>query len=102
MGTWTLKFEHAGPLDFLRWRRPAAGSAAQVARTSATPERGLGHRRAEAMRAFFPKLSAWFAKRSYLAEMREVERYLSQATDMFDLERRIRNLERQGSAARWS
>jgi hypothetical protein len=61
----------------------------------------VSERRAEAMRGFFPKLSAWLSRQSYMAEMREVDRYLSQASDIFDLERRIRRVERQGSGARW-
>jgi hypothetical protein len=42
------------------------------------------------------------AKRSYLAEMSAVDRYLSQATDLFELERRIREIERRGSASDWA
>ncbi|GAB4472088.1 MAG: hypothetical protein OHK0044_15610 [Burkholderiaceae bacterium] len=51
-------------------------------------------RRAEAMRAFFPKLFSWFADQFDDARMREVERYLSQASDLCDLEQRIRRVER--------
>jgi hypothetical protein len=37
------------------------------------------------------RLERWFAE----ARQREVERYLAQSSDVFDLERRIRALERQ-------
>ena len=47
------------------------------------------------MRGFFPKLSAWMSKRAYLVQMHEINDYLSRSTDIFDLERRIRNIERQ-------
>lgn len=56
--------------------------------------RAVAVRRAEAMRSLFPKLFSWFADQFDNARMREVERYLSQATDLCDLERRIRRLER--------
>ena len=53
------------------------------------------------MRSLFPKLSAWFARRSYLAQMGAVDRYLSQATDLVDLEHRIREIERNGGQSHW-
>lgn len=101
MAAWTLKFDGGGLLGFLRLRRPTAASAVTPVAAGVVP-RGLPERRAEAMRGFFPKLSAWMAKRSYLAEMSEVDRYLSQATDLFELERRIREVERRGSASDWA
>ena len=101
MAAWTLKFDGAGLLGFLHLRRPAAFRAAP-ARSGAMQAREVSERRAAAMRGLFPKLSAWMAKRSYLAEMSAVDRYLSQATDLFDLERRIRDMERRGSASGWS
>jgi hypothetical protein len=52
-------------------------------------------RRAEALRAFFPKVFSWFAGRWDLDGMSEVNHYLSQATDAADLERRIHRLERR-------
>lgn len=100
MGAWTLKFGNAGLFEFLHWRKPAAKPVAAAAATSPTDARRFNARRAEAMRGFFPKLSAWLAHQSYLYEMREVERYLSQASDIFDLERRIRHIERGGGAFR--
>jgi hypothetical protein len=56
--------------------------------------RAVSARRAEAMRGFFPKLFSWFADQFDMARMREVESYLAQATDLCDLENRIRRLER--------
>lgn len=57
-------------------------------------------RRSEALRWFFPKIGAWLADRAYFARMREVEAFLSEATDAADLETRIRRIER-GMLARF-
>lgn len=84
MATWTLKLGNTGLFDFLHRHKPVVAAAGS---------RQVGERRAAAMRGFFPKLSAWLAHHSYLAEMRETERYLSQSSDIFDLERRIRRIE---------
>ncbi|HEU0204556.1 MAG TPA: hypothetical protein VFR86_29440 [Burkholderiaceae bacterium] len=56
--------------------------------------RAVAERRGEAMRRFFPKLSAWFTNKLHAAQMREANRYLEAATDIFDLEQRIRHVER--------
>lgn len=107
MATWSLNFHAAHLFDVRRWRRRAARNCVQpmLAVAEATPARDAGReidqRRAEAMRGFFPKLSAWMAKHGHLAEMSEVDRYLSQATDLYDLERRIRDIERRGNSPRW-
>lgn len=93
MAVWTLKSPGAGLFDLLHWRRPAPVLVSP-------PAREVSARRAEAMRGLFPKVSAWMARRSYLSEMRSVERYLSQATDLFDLECRIREMERRSGSAR--
>ncbi len=102
MGTWTLKYDTAGLFDFLPWRKPAQRvrkaallQAAPAVAAVASAPREIADRRAAAMRGFFPKLSAWMAKRAYLMQMHEINDYLSQSTDIFDLERRIRNIERQ-------
>lgn len=96
MAAWTLKFDGAGLFGFLHpGRAPATKPAARVDKAAAGGEISL--RRAEAMRGLFPKVSAWMARRAYLAEMGAVDRYLSQSTDLFDLECRIRELERRGS-----
>jgi hypothetical protein len=106
MATLSMNFHAAGLFDILRRRRSARLNPIEPIRASTSAAnsmagREVSRRRAAAMREFFPKLSAWMAKRSYLAEMSSVDRYLSQATDLFDLERRIREIERGGSAARW-
>lgn len=97
MAAWTLKFD-SSLFELFHWHRPAPGAARPAG--SAGP-RELGQRRAEAMRSLFPKLSAWFARRSYLAQMGAVDRYLSQATDLVDLEHRIREIERNGGQSHW-
>lgn len=51
-------------------------------------------RRSEALRSFFPQLAVWLNNRIHFSRMREVERYLSQATDLVDLEHRIARIER--------
>ncbi|MCS6944616.1 MAG: DUF3563 family protein [Sutterellaceae bacterium] len=56
----------------------------------------LAERRADALRRMFPKLASWMKDRWLMARMTAVERYLSEATDVFDLERRIREVERRG------
>jgi len=61
--------------------------------------RDVSERRSEAMRGFFPKLASWYEHRSYMAGMRDVDRYLSQSCDLVDLERRIRDVERRGSGS---
>jgi hypothetical protein len=99
MATWTLKFG-TGLADVFHKRKPAPARPRQSALTSPPVSRRTSERRAEAMRGFFPKLSGWLAHHSYLAEMRAVDRYLSESTDIFDLERRIRRLEYQTGAFR--
>ena len=51
-------------------------------------------RRSEAMRGFFPQLAVWFSNRIHFSRMREVEKYLAQATDLADLEHRIAKVDR--------
>ena len=96
MVAWTLNFDRSGFFGFRPWRR-GAKVAPQSTRAVGTPD--VSQRRAEAMRGLFPKFSAWMARRAYLAEMGAVDRYLSQATDLFDLECRIRAVERGRAGA---
>lgn len=63
--------------------------------------REVSQRRAEAMRGFFPKLASWYEHRSYMAQMRDVDRYLSQSSDLADLERRVRDMERRAAGSGW-
>jgi hypothetical protein len=66
---------------------------------AAAPEAGspisLGERRAAALRKMFPMLLSMYARRSDLWQAIAIERYLSQATDIIDLEHRIREVERR-------
>jgi hypothetical protein len=73
---------------------PRSVEATAARPTPQDAARAVAARRAEAMRSLFPKLFSWFADQFDNARMREVERYLSQATDLCDLEQRIRRLER--------
>jgi hypothetical protein len=50
--------------------------------------------RAETLRAWFPKAAAWARDKLRYARMCEAERYLSQATDLADLERRLEQVNR--------
>ena len=101
MAARTLRFDGGGLFAFLRPRHAGAKQAPTAMRSGVSAPREVSNRRAEAMRGFFPKVTAWMAKQSYLAEMSSVDRYLSQANDLFDLERRIRDVERRGATARW-
>ena len=55
----------------------------------------LTARRAEALRNMFPKLSSWFGSRRDALLIGEINEYLSQATNVTDLEQRIRVIEQQ-------
>jgi hypothetical protein len=76
----------------------APGKEADAGKTSETerPESppAVSKRRSEALRGFFPKLAVWLDNRIHFARMRETERYLSEATDPVDLERRIAEIDR--------
>lgn len=100
MPTWTLNFPGAALFGARRWRLTCRRSkVAAAVPPQAGPE--VSRRRAEAMRGFFPKLASWIDQRGFAAEMTEVNRYLSQATDICDLERRIRDVERRSGGSRW-
>lgn len=79
------------------------GIDADIGSTAVQPavSREVSQRRAEAMRGFFPKLASWYEHRSYMAEMRDVDRYLSKSCDLADLERRVRDVERRGAGSGW-
>jgi hypothetical protein len=59
-------------------------------------ERKARQLRAETLRSWFPKAAAWARDKIHHARMCEAERYLSQATDLADLERRLHEAERRG------
>jgi hypothetical protein len=104
MPTRTLNFPGAGLLAARWWcwsPRRNETAALQVAAAPAPTGREVSARRAEAMRGFFPKLASWIDHHGFAAEMSEVDRYLSQAADLPDLERRIRDIERRSGTPRW-
>ncbi len=55
----------------------------------------LAARRAQALRRMFPKLSSWYASRHDSDRIGEINEYLSQASNVTDLEQRIRIIEQQ-------
>ncbi len=79
---------------------PSAEPAGAAGSPSLPPE-SLGERRSAALRKLFPMLYSLYARRSDLWRAIVIERYLSQATDIADLERRIRDVERRDQF-RWS
>ncbi len=70
--------------------------------TSHNDPGALPRRRGEALRGFFPKLANWFETRTERARRREVEAFLSQATDIADLEQRILRIQRGARFSRYS
>ena len=71
-----------------------AGQAGNEAAEAAAGNGNVERRRSEALRSFFPLLALWFSNRIHFSRMREVEKYLAQATDLADLEIRIAKIER--------
>jgi hypothetical protein len=59
------------------------------------PNPHLAARRAEALRNLFPKLSSWFGSRRDALYIGEINEYLAQASNVTDLEQRIRVIEQQ-------
>ena len=55
----------------------------------------LAARRAQALRSLYPKLSNWFGSRRDALCIGEINEYLAQASNVNDLEQRIRVIERQ-------
>jgi hypothetical protein len=55
----------------------------------------LAARRAQALRSLFPKLSSWFGSRRDALYIGEINDYLAQASNVTDLEQRIRVIEQQ-------
>lgn len=84
---------------------PAAQSAPQPAAIRHLPEEAaasvlapnphLAARRAQALRSMFPKLSSWFGSRRDALYIGEINDYLAQASNVTDLEQRIRLIEQQ-------
>ena len=63
----------------------------QLSMLDANPH--LDERRAQALRSLFPKLSSWFGSRRDALFIGEINAYLSQASNVTDLEQRIRVIE---------
>lgn len=87
-----------GGADAGELQRPAAvepptGLHADATAADAGAAVALGERRAAALRTLFPMLFSMVARRSDLWQAITIERYLSQATDIVDLEHRIREVE---------
>jgi hypothetical protein len=83
------------PVPALLPARPLEPAATEGMPLPPKERNALARRRGEAMRSMFPKMFSWFAGRWDMHGMREVDAYLSQATSVYDLEERIRHLERR-------
>lgn len=59
------------------------------------PNPHLAARRAQALRSMFPKLTSWFGSRRDALYIGEINEYLAQASNVTDLEQRIRLIEQQ-------
>jgi hypothetical protein len=106
MAAWSLNLPLCGLWGALRGRRCPGrgdrkhGAAGWQASSAAAVGREASQRRAEAMRRCFPKLSSRRADQALLNRIGEADRYLAQAADSADLERRIGELESRAGAAR--
>ncbi len=84
-------------------RAPSTPATPQVSPAATAPEPKsvlaenphLAARRAAALRSMFPKLSSWFGSRRDALLIGEINEYLSQASNVTDLEQRIRVIEQQ-------
>jgi hypothetical protein len=70
-------------------------AVAQEQASMLAPNPHLAARRALALRSMFPKLSSWFASRRDSLYIGEINEYLAQASNVTDLEQRIRLIEQQ-------
>ena len=103
MFTWT--FNHLTGLFPRRSSTPAAPSTPKNTAVHTMPEEAAGSvlapnphlaaRRAQALRSLFPKLSSWYGSRRDALYIGEINEYLSQASNVTDLEQRIRVIEQQ-------
>lgn len=74
---------------------PKAVEASSAAATGLADNPHLAARRAQALRSLFPKLSSWFGSRRDALLIGEINEYLSQASNVTELEQRIRLIEQQ-------
>lgn len=75
--------------------KTAVVSGAQEQPSVLAPNPHLAARRAQALRSLFPKLSSWFGSRRDALYIGEINEYLAQASNVTDLEQRIRLIEQQ-------
>lgn len=74
---------------------PAAPPKAPAITTGLAANPHLAAHRAQALRRMFPKLSSWFASQRDSLLIGEINDYLAQASNVTDLEQRIRVIEQQ-------
>ena len=72
-----------------------AGTAPTAPPTGLADNPHLAARRAQALRSLFPKLTSWFGSRRDAMLIGEINEYLSQASNVTELEQRIRVIEQQ-------
>ena len=100
MLTWTFNHltgfrpRRSQPSEALK-REVANVDAASNATPELAPNPHLAARRAQALRSLFPKLSHWFGSRRDALYIGEINEYLAQASNVTDLEQRIRVIEQQ-------
>ena len=85
---------HAGLFGLLPWRRRQPGRRAPAAGKARCAHEVSRHR-AAAMRALFPKLTAWHAPPGYLDEIAEIDRRLREARTLDELASRLGDIERR-------
>lgn len=99
MFTWTFNHligfrpQRSKPVKAVK--RDAAADAATAPAFGLAANPHLAARRAQALRSLFPKLSSWFGNRRDALYIGEINEYLSQASNVTDLEQRIRVIEQQ-------
>lgn len=86
-----------GLFRLLRWRRRRPRRCAPTAAESRCGYE-VSRRRAEAMRALFPKLTAWHAPPGYLDEVTAIDRELREAVSLDDLRSCLGAIERSRAA----
>ena len=75
--------------------KPATDTPQPVTEPVQEPNPHLAWRRSQALRTLYPKLSSWFGSRRDALLIGEINEYLSQASNITDLEQRIRVIEKQ-------
>lgn len=74
---------------------PESAGSGSASSDVLAPNPHLAARRAQALRSMFPKLSSWFASRRDSLCISQINEYLAQASNVTDLEQRIRLIEQQ-------